>query len=188
LRQIRDLSVASSWLHTLQRPAPARRSTALEASAKHLAQPARSASRYRTHSSSTTSNESAGTVRALRPAFPPGALVGVVAWIAAARAPDLPYKLPQASDDSRGAAVSDVSRASKLTARRTHYVLPNAPHCRTAADNRRRKRPDYENHCAQTPRCHRKHLRACRRIWRRAALGTQTLPTRVLPSPHPKAT
>jgi hypothetical protein len=41
---------------------------------------------------------------------------------------------------------------------------------------------------AQTPPCHRRHLRTARRVWRTVVLATQTPLTRVLPGPHAAAT
>lgn len=44
------------------------------------------------------------------------------------------------------------------------------------------------SYAAQTPACHRTHLRTARRVWRIVVLATQTPSIRVLPGPHAKAT
>jgi hypothetical protein len=43
-------------------------------------------------------------------------------------------------------------------------------------------------YAAQTPPCHRRHLRTARRVWRMVVLATQTPLTRVLNGPQPKRT
>jgi len=44
------------------------------------------------------------------------------------------------------------------------------------------------SYAAQTPACHRRHLRAARRVWRTVVRATHTPLTRVLPGPQPTAT